>query len=428
MTMTIKEIDAAWKKLESEVNKRGADGKAFVEAMKDYYSIYDYRLIKWMGGLFDSEIGGFYYSNSARDNECAEYRGEMCYFLPDIESTVQATNVLLATGIIESCDDLPEWMREKIKKFVCSLQSPDDGYIHHPQWSGKKEGRSRIARDLTWAVDLEKKFGFKLPYLTAYERLKAISEGVSNEKEIATQPPEFRSKEAFLEYISALDWKNGAYSSGNTIAAQSRQIVAAGLVDTAVEYMNSIQNEHNGLWGEQEGYMGNNALMKITCFYDTVKRPIPRATLAVREAMKCIVTDEFARTACYNFNVWYSILNITNNLRRFGGEEGTAEANAISDELLREAPKFIKATKEKILTFRKNDGSFSILTDRTSPISQGMPVAVEGTNEGDFNALTLCTGGTYTRMYQCFGLGGFTVPIFSKDALRVFLEAVAENQ
>ena len=173
--------------------------------------------------------------------------------------------------------------------------------------------------------------------------------------------------------------------------------------------------------------MGNNALMKITCFYDTVKRPIPRATLAVREAMKCIVTDEFARTACYNFNVWYSILNIMNNLRRFGGEEGAAEANAISDELLREAPKFIKATKEKILTFRKDDGSFSILTDRTSPISQGMPVAVEGTNEGDFNALTLCSGGTYTRMYLCFGLGGFTIPIFSKEALDVFLGAVVKK-
>ena len=94
-------------------------------------------------------------------------------------------------------------MREKIKKFVCSLQSPEDGYIHHPQWSGKKEGKSRIARDLTWAVDLEKKFGFKLPYPTAYERLKAISEGVADEKEIAAQPLELRSKEAFLEYISA---------------------------------------------------------------------------------------------------------------------------------------------------------------------------------------------------------------------------------
>lgn len=427
MVLSVNEMEAAWQRLEDEVNARGADGKAFVEAMKDYYSIYDYRLLKWMGGLFDSDIGGFYYSNSARDNECAEYRGEICYFLPDVESTMQATNVLLSTGVIESCDELPEWMRSKIKEFVCSLQSPDDGYIHHPQWAGRKEVFSRISRDLYWATIMEKKYGFKLPYPTAYERLEAISDGTADEKEIANQPPELCSKEAFLEYISSLDWKHNAYTWGNGIAAQSKQIIAAGLVDIAVDYMNSIQNEHNGLWGEQEGYMGNNALMKITCFYDSVKRPIPRATLAVREAMKCLVTDEFARTACYNFNVWYSILNIMTNLRRFGGAEGAAEAQAISDELLRDAPRFIKATKQKILTFRKDDGSFSILTDRTSPIAQGMPVAVEGTNEGDLNALTLCSGGTYSRMYCCFGLNEFIVPVFTKEALDVFLGSIVRK-
>jgi len=424
MGLSIYEMEAAWKRLEEEVNRRGADGKAVAEAMKDYYSIYDERMLRWMGGLFDPEIGGFYYSNSARDNECAEYRGEMCYFLPDIESTVQATNVLLSTGVIDTCADLPGWMREKIRTFVCSLQSPEDGYIHHPQWAGKHEIPSRISRDLLWATQLAQKYGFALPYPTAYERLNAIAEGRADEKEIAAQPEELRSKEAFLRYISAMDWKNNAYVWGNRVAAQSNQIIAAGLVDTAADYMDSIQNAHNGLWGDQVGYMGNNALMKITGFYDAVKRPIPRAELAVREAMKCLVTDEFARTACYQFNVWYSILNIMTNLRRFGGEEGAASAQAISDELLRNAPELIRATKEKILTFRKEDGSFSILTDRTSPISQGMPVAVEGTNEGDLNALTLCSGGISTRMHCCLGLNGFSVPIFPREAREVFLGAI----
>ena len=135
-----------------------------------------------------------------------------------------------------------------------------------------------------------------------------------------------------------------------------------------------------------------------------------------------LVTDEFARTSCYNFNVWYSILNIMTNLRRFGGEDGAKEARAISDEILKDAPKYIRATKEKILTFRKEDGSFSILTNSTSPISQGMPVAVEGTNEGDVNAATLNSGGTCIRMYCCFGLD--MVPIYSEDSLGVFLDAV----
>ena len=86
MATSKKEIASLWEKLEQDVNERGADGEAFVEAMKDYYSIYTDGFLSWLGALFDPKTGGFYYSNSARDNECAEYRGEICYFLPDIES------------------------------------------------------------------------------------------------------------------------------------------------------------------------------------------------------------------------------------------------------------------------------------------------------------------------------------------------------
>ena len=39
MVLSVNEMEAAWQRLEDEVNARGADGKAFVEAMKDYYSI-----------------------------------------------------------------------------------------------------------------------------------------------------------------------------------------------------------------------------------------------------------------------------------------------------------------------------------------------------------------------------------------------------
>ena len=126
MGISVEEREKAWLELRDAANRRGADGDAIVAAMKDYYSIYDYRMLKWIGGLFDPEIGGFYYSNSARDNESAEYRGEMCRFLPDVESTIQATNVLLSTGVIDSCEELPEWMRKKVAEFVCSLQSPLD--------------------------------------------------------------------------------------------------------------------------------------------------------------------------------------------------------------------------------------------------------------------------------------------------------------
>ena len=52
------------------------------EAVRDFYANFfdPEKLIRWWAGLYDPEIGGFYYSNSARDN---------AGFLPDMESTYQ---------------------------------------------------------------------------------------------------------------------------------------------------------------------------------------------------------------------------------------------------------------------------------------------------------------------------------------------------
>ena len=69
-----------WAALEAEVTRRGGDGAEFVKAMQEHYSIYKDTIYLWLAGLYDKEIGGFYYSNSVRDNEP---------FRPDIESTNQ---------------------------------------------------------------------------------------------------------------------------------------------------------------------------------------------------------------------------------------------------------------------------------------------------------------------------------------------------
>ena len=430
MKNTSVNTESAWKRLGDEVTRRGGDGDAFVAAMKDYYSIYTPDLLRWAGALFDYEIGGFYFSNSARDVRVAEYRGKTYHFRPDVESTMQCINFLYAVRAVNAPEDFPEWFRNKVRDFVSSLQDPEDGFIYHPQWERESITPSRLARDMHWAIGLATKLGFSLPYPTAHDRIKAAVENKKDEKESGI-PENFRSREAFLEYISSLNWQGsgttGAYGAGNRIAAESKLIEAAGLTDVAVEFLNSVQNPENGLWGDAEGYDGNNAFMKISAFYDAVKRPIPNATKAIKNALSCLVTDEFARTSCYNFNVWYSILNVIANLRRFGGEEGAREASAISDMLLLDAPKYLKGTKEKILTFRKPDGSFSCLTTSTTPISQGMPVAVEGTNEGDFNALALNSSGTFVRIYACLGLSDFFVPPFSENSLEIFLSAIKKN-
>ena len=42
---------------------------ATAEAVENFYSIYTDRIYEWLAGLWDGEVGGFYYSCSARDNE-----------------------------------------------------------------------------------------------------------------------------------------------------------------------------------------------------------------------------------------------------------------------------------------------------------------------------------------------------------------------
>lgn len=156
-------VDKKWEALASEVTKRGGDGKDFVDAMKDLYSIYDEDLYLWLAKLYCPAVGGFYYSNSARDND---------WFQPDIESTLQATNILVHDGIINSLTELPEKMQGEMKKFLLERFDPEDGYFYHPHW-GKNIIDSRRGRDLMWANGLCSRLGITLPAPTAIERLKA---------------------------------------------------------------------------------------------------------------------------------------------------------------------------------------------------------------------------------------------------------------
>jgi hypothetical protein len=92
-------------------------GAATAEAVESFVSIYSDRIYKWLAGLWDGEVGGFYYSNSARDNEP---------YFPDIESTSQAFNFLHSEGIVDRFDAFPTRMKDKAVKFIAGCQDPED--------------------------------------------------------------------------------------------------------------------------------------------------------------------------------------------------------------------------------------------------------------------------------------------------------------
>ena len=415
--------DKQWLALKEEVDSRGANGSAVVEALQDYYSIFDDGILDWLGGLFDPDIGGFYYSESARDNEYISYNGVDYLLLPDIESTSQATNYLQANGIFKTWSDFPQWMIDKMARFICERQDPETGFFYHPQWPKELTDSkpSRRGRDHMWAVHMAEKYGFKLPYPTASERLE---QAVKTGEKPASLPDYLLSEQAFKKYLADLDWDTNAYWSGNLIAAQVNVINSAGLGKTAVDFLNSVQKPDTGLWGIYGGYSAINAYLKISCVYEAAGFPIPNIDRAASAIIACGTTDEIPSTTCFQYNVWLSARNVLANLRRFGGADGERRAKEITATLLNEAPDAIVATKEKALIFRKPKGCFSMAPNESSGTSQGMPVAIFHTNEGDVNANGICSSGTANNLYAALDLEAFRVPIFSPNAKEVFMSAL----
>ena len=82
----------------------------------------------------------------------------------------------------------------------------------------------------------------------------------------------------------------------------------------------------------------------------------------------------------------------------------------------------------QVSTFQKKDGSFSNNPDRTSPTSQGAPVAWPDTNEGDMNATVICTGGILQNVFRSFGLSKEEVYVFGNKEFERFIEKVKEKE
>lgn len=401
-----------WNAVAAVVNGRGGNGKETVLAMQELYAEYSPEMWEWYAGLFDTEIGGFYYSNSARDTDG---------YLPDIESTSQATNGMRGKfhNLLNAYDELPEWMIAKMAEFTRSLQDPEDGYMYHKQW-GKNILDSRRGRDLMWSEDMARKLGFKFDYPTATERL-AKNLSSAEKKEDSALAEHLRSKEAFVKYMEALDWDNKAYYAGNMLAAQMYQIKAAGLMPVATEFVNSIQDPVTGLWGKKRDYDAINAVLKIGCVYD--EAPMPNRFKVATAIMDFIIKDELFPHVCCQYNTFFAMKNVLNNIKNFG-EEFEGERKKIMSALLLRAPDAIRSTIKKIRPFKKDQGSFSYFPSCSADRSQGAPAAVPNTAEGDVNATGICSGGMILNIYSALDLSEYIVPRFGKPEYERFLEIV----
>ncbi len=452
-----KKSETDWKNFINAVNNKGGDGEAVAAAVKYFYEkICTDNVIDWFANLYDPTVGGYYFSNDAKNTDG---------YLPDLESTIQALNFMQSSRILDKYngvfkDAIPLWMQEQIIRFVKKCQDPENGFFYHPQWTKEMVDAklSRRARDLDSATKLLKHFGAAPTYdapngskgdgimwdgtpvenLTGRLLYSDPVFAVSKVAPRASYAAHFESDVTFKAYLDELEeYNNTGYRSfywiGNHIGSQTsqikerdKQLKEAGadysLGDILVEWYTEHQNTETGLWDKGLSYDNTNALLKISGTYTDFGYMFPNVEKAVESCLKMTMTDEHADAVVKVYNVWFAIKNLMVNIETFAQTSEELDiVKSTKQTLLLNAPEAIRLSAEKQLYFKHEDGGIGYVHGENCTVSQGLPVSPAGDGEGDVNATILGMFGTINRIVDSLGLDVDAPAAYTEaDRLRYF--------
>ena len=415
-------FEKRWDEAESKLSPE------LVTALKELYAFYGDNIYKWFARLYEPEIGGFYYSDSARDHEG---------FLPDIESTTQVTEMVANTGMVAhlGCTlstmgkALPSDISEKIMRFGQSLQDESDGYFYHPQW-GKNIGSSRKGRDINSSIGVIRRMGGEPLYKTALERLR---ETPKDELKNATSVPEYMTDEKKLdEYLAGLKVNEDSHSVGHILESQGTQLKATGLIGHVCDWLDSRQLE-TGLWQSVEGrpYTALSGLLKIGSFYNIAGRQMKYCDRMVDAAIDVVLCDDDPIYVILVYNPWgglrYSLINmkLANKTAAERGEPLPYDIDAVYERIRARAPEMIYKTIEKLAKFRKPDGSFSYCQQVSASHTQGTHVSL-GVYEGDVNGTALAMNTMSATIFEVLNIA--RVPLYGPDDFDTFVRMLREQK
>jgi len=436
-------VEEEWQRLKLQFSHKTTEAHAeeIVAALQDMYLLYSEDIVSWIANLYDPAVGGFYYSNSARDTEG---------FLPDLESTYQLLGLPTSLGMTEGKsvgDFYPKEMADAIVAWVKGLQDAENGYFYHPQWgkSFTDQIPNRRGRDLQWAERILAYFGANPTYDTpngvegdgvlasgaSVLPLKtrvtgslsvpitvAVSRVVLTANDDAGVTPHLRTDVAFKEYLSSLNINGDSYTVGNLLESQATQIVARDkvlasrgekyrLADILHKWLNDHQNAKTGLWtlDGSKDYSAVNGLLKIGSTYNKLGKAIPNTDKALDAAILCASSSEKPNHICDVLNPLYAISELKTNISRYNsGSSSRWEIEEANNRLLEDAVNIVKVTADKVAMFRKDDGSFSYYPTQTAASSQGATVALVNTNEGDANTVNIATAAIPGHLFAALGI------------------------
>ena len=166
--------------------------------------------------------------------------------------------------------------------------------------------------------------------------------------------------------------------------------------------------------------------MKIACVYEAAGAPMPNSDKALRAAMDAICSDETPGACVDIYNTWVAMDSLINIIRKTYGVQSGAIINGARAEMRERIDELLTATKEKLLLFKKADGSFSYNVKYSSSTSQGAPAAVPNSVEGDVNATIICTR-IVNHIYDCLGISTYFVPIYTYSDLYTFNRIIEDE-
>lgn len=430
-----------WAALEDKIGSEY--GSTVVASLRNLYTLYRPDAVTWLANLYDADIGGFYYSNSARNTEG---------FLPDIESTVGALSFVESSGMAELFDNdyskaLPAEMLQKIGKWVQSLQD-EDGYYYHPQWPKEylqERGlQSRITRDKGSAIRILRKVGMSEVYQTSsYELSGKLSAGRDVVTAVSKLIPtatlsQFESVEKFTAYINELDAEvleitnpvsraNKLYSIGNEFQSTWQDVAANPEYVTILhQFFKKHQDPVTGTWSTVLTYDATDSLHKIGYVYNKLGLEFEYVDQMIATVITILSKDSTectAESAVDLSNAWASIEHIYTNLRTCSSNPDEAEKKLeeVKTYVYANVSQAIDATASHVAIFIQDDGSFGYTPFGSSYTSQGCLAAVAGSAEGDVNGHCAITATITNYIAYALDLPEYEVKIYSEKERVTFV-------
>ena len=434
-------------------------------------------MLEWMANLWDNELGGFYFSNSARDNEP---------FRPDIESTIQVINFFRSSGAVKSPNDaLPHDIKLKIVDFVREMQSTD-GYFYHPQWpqGTDKLQTDRYGRDLSSSMSIinmftvdrdgdgveEKQYpkycaanggkceahtkdggscsfasatvqsGTGLSKVNACASVSgSVSYLVSKMSDSVVKPtasvsdtPDFSSRENFKAWLEAYNTTIKENSGkAHNLEALLGVIKAHGYTDVVIEFLQRAQREvyeeqvangetPSGLWQYKPDYNFAWGVHKYKSFYENAGVSFIYHKEIVASLVEVIKMDVDENSAYYlhdHMNQWIAITEVVSNARKHNPDV----VPELYEIVRASAVDLIDISIEKLEPMNLGNGLFVYSYDGKSPTRMyGVPSS-NGVREADVNGMFLL-GNYYNSVFQA--LGYTSIPLCTSDDAEVFLDTV----